>query len=301
MQYAISSSLSQESTPNAFANRLGGYEYYCKIKQLAAHLDEEIDEVSQKLLSFYKALLLSNQKDLVLTCSKESSDKFFAAKFYGLNAQITSAAVKKPEALKQDFALQKIVPTAYIIAAPVAFNAKSFKALSYTHPDSAPMALSAYIFKNSTLHTRIREQGGAYGGGARYNPISANFYFFSYRDPNIASTLLAFDDAIQEVIAGRFDESDLEEAKLELLQSVDAPISPGSRGALAYGLLCEERTTTMRQAFRDKLFATNCQDIQKVTENFTLPSYKEGSFVSFCGQKIAEQENKKLATPLHIE
>ena len=125
--------------------------------------------------------------------------------------------------------------------------------------------------------------------------------FTSFLDPNIASTLSAFDDAIAEVIAGDFDESDLEEAKLELLQTLDAPISPGSRAAVAYALLCEGKTDTIRQAFRDRLFSTSCQDIQQVAANCILPSYQKASFVSFCGQKIAEEENKKLTTPLVIE
>ncbi len=301
MQYAISLSLSQESAPNSFANSLEGFEYYCKIKNLAAHLDDEIDEVCQKLISFHHTLKSSSHTDLVLTCSNKSYERFLGAGFYGLAMRQISTPLAEPMAFAEDFVLQKMQPTAYIIAAPVAFNAKSFKALSYVHPDSASLALSAYIFKNSTLHTRIREQGGAYGAGARYNPANANFYFFSYRDPNIASTLSAFDDAIAEVIAGDFDASDLEEAKLELLQNLDAPISPGSRAVIAYALLCEGKTDTMRQAFRDRLFSTNCQDIQKVTANCILPNYQQGSFVSFCGQKIAEEENKKLATPLLIE
>lgn len=301
MQYAISLSLSRENQPNRMANSLSGFEYYCKIKNLMEHLDEEIEPVIQKLQSFYKALMASSRKDLVITCSKEGFDRFLASGFYdlGMLQVVPTSASANPR--MRTMTLEKMPPTAHIIAAQVAFNAKAFKALSYTHPESAPMALSAYIFKNSTLHTRIREQGGAYGGGAKYNPTSANFYFFSYRDPNIASTLSAFDDAITEVINGNFDESDLEEAKLEFIQSIDAPISPGLRGQIAYSMLCEGKTDAIRQTFRDKLFTTNCSDIQKVAKDAILPSYQAGAFVSFCGQKIADSENKKLATPLVVD
>ena len=57
------------------------------------------------------------------------------------------------------------------------------------------LSIAAFLFDNLTLHTRIREQGGAYGGGSVSNALSGSFYFYSYRDPNIVSTFKAFEDS----------------------------------------------------------------------------------------------------------
>src|SRR6185295_17676091 len=95
-------------------------------------------------------------------------------------------------------------PICKVIPSPVAFTAASAELISYNNPESACLSIASELFENLTLHRRVREQGGAYGSGASYNPTSGLFYFYSHRDPNIASTQAAFDEVIQEVVAGRF-------------------------------------------------------------------------------------------------
>ena len=47
-------------------------------------------------------------------------------------------------------------------------------------------------FRGIFGHTAIREQGGAYGGGASYNAGRGSFSFYSYRDPRVEGTLKDF-------------------------------------------------------------------------------------------------------------
>jgi Zn-dependent M16 (insulinase) family peptidase len=156
-----------------------------------------------------------------------------------------------------------------------------------------------------TLHTCIREQGGAYGGGGVSNPMSGNFYFYSYRDPNIASTLRAFEEAIQTVLKGDFDDLDLEEAKLEMIQTLDSPISPGSRAELAYSWWREGKTQEVRQAFRNRMLALTREDIIEAVRTIILPQMGKGATVVFAGKELLEKENKILLKeglpPLIIE
>lgn len=124
--------------------------------------------------------------------------------------------------------------------------------------------------------------------------LSGNFYFYSYRDPAIAQTLKAFDEAIQIGLDGGFSESELEEAKLEMVQGLDAPISPGSRGEVAYGWWREKRTTEVRQAFRDRLLALTSQDVIDAIANEIAPNAKRGATVVFAGRELLEKENETL-------
>jgi Zn-dependent M16 (insulinase) family peptidase len=52
------------------------------------------------------------------------------------------------------------------------------------------------FLRNGFLHRAIREQGGAYGGGASHDAGIAAFRFYSYRDPRHAATLADFDAAL---------------------------------------------------------------------------------------------------------
>ncbi len=145
-----------------------------------------------------------------------------------------------------------------------------------------------------TLHSAVRERGGAYGAGAVCNALSGNFYFYSYRDPHIASTLEAFDQAVEEVILGHFDEEDLKEAKLEMIQAVDTPISPGSRGDLAYGWMREGRSMEIRQAFRNKIISMKPEDVQRAVKEHILPNMQKGAAIVFAGRELIEKENLLL-------
>lgn len=192
-----------------------------------------------------------------------------------------------------------------MIASPIAFSSCVFKTLSYVHPDTPALHVAACLFDNITLHPEIRERGGAYGGGATNNALAGNFYFYSYRDPNICSTLKAFESAIEMIASGHFDESNLEEAKLEVVQGLDSPVAPGSRGDLAYSWMREGRLLQVRQAFRDRLLSLAPEDVISAVEKHLVHQSKKGAVVVFAGIELLEKENRLLVAqgrpPLKIE
>jgi Zn-dependent M16 (insulinase) family peptidase len=54
---------------------------------------------------------------------------------------------------------------------------------------------------SNVLLKEIREKGGAYGGGSRFNQNGV-LSFFSYRDPHVLKTYEAFEKAIQWAVNG---------------------------------------------------------------------------------------------------
>jgi len=125
--------------------------------------------------------------------------------------------------------------------------------------------------------------------------MSGNFYFYSYRDPHIYHTLEAFDKAIKTILEGHFSEEDLSEAKLEMVQSMDSPVSPGSRADLAYGWLREGKTVEVRQKFRDKLLALTKEQVIEAVKTIIKPNWEKGITVVFAGKELLEKENLLLA------
>lgn len=195
-----------------------------------------------------------------------------------------------------DYPLEKSVSQARIISSPVSFTAQVIKTCSYTNKDAAALNIASFLFDNLTLHTSLREQGGAYGGGAVNNSMSGNFYFYSYRDPNIASTLNAFLQSVKNVQNGNFDDEDIESAIFEMMQTLDSPIAPGGRGDNAYGWLREGKTTEIRQAFRDRVLSLTRQDIISAIENQLILNMKTAAIVSFASKELLEKENGKFVT-----
>lgn len=287
LKYAINLSASAMNVPSKIANDLYGLNYFWKLRDIVKHWDKEGPILLSKLLELQKTVLCLDNPHLVISCESKTYDELKAHKFYGLENLETHPF--KP--WKGDFPLTDVASQGRLIASPVAFIGKVFPTVSYTHPDAPALNIAAFLFDNLTLHRSIREQGGAYGGGSVSNPLSGNFYFYSYRDPNVFSTLQAFETSVQNILAGEFTDSDLEAAKLEMIQSWDTPISPGSQAEVAYGWRREGRTLTLRQAFRNRTMALQKEDIIAAVRNHILPNMVKGSTVIFGGKDILEKAN----------
>lgn len=297
LRYAINLSASGLSIPSYITDVWYGLKYFWKIKELAQNFDEHKDTLVAKLLEMKDKLLAVEKPDLVLSCDAKTYDELKGHQFFGLlDMQLNP---NKP--WQSQFKLSHIPSQGRIISAPVAFISKVFGTVPYIHKYTPALNIAAFLMDNLTLHAAIREQGGAYGGGAINNAMSGNFYFYSYRDPNIFNSLEAFEKAIKNLLKGNFDDEDLSEAKLEMIQSMDSPISPGSRADVAYGWLREGKTVEIRQAFRDKLLALTKEEVIEAVRVKIADTWEKGATVVFAGKELLEKENAALATPLKIE
>ena len=249
LKYAINLSSSGLNVPSKIADAWHGLRYYWQLRSIAFHFEQQKDLIIDKLLELKDLMLGVGKPHLVLSCDQPMYDSLHTHQFFGL----AGISTKHTTPWENNYSLQPVAPQGRMIASPVAFVGKVFQTISYTHEDAPALNIAAFLFDNLTLHKKIREQGGAYGGGAVSNVLSGNFYFYSYRDPDIASTLEASKESIFNILAGNFTESDLEEAKLEMVQSLESPVSPGSRGDVAYNWLREGKTHEVRQKFRNKI------------------------------------------------
>ncbi len=301
LKYAMNLAASGINVPGRINNAWYGLEYLYKVKDLALDFDNKSDWLIEKLEMMRGLLLCTRGANLVLGCDQTELARYIDNGFEGLQ-DIPSRAFSP---WKGNYPLLKTNNQGRIIASQVAFTTKVCKTISYSHPDAAALSLAAFLFDNVTLHKRVREQGGAYGAGGIANIMSGSFSFYSYRDPNIVATLKAFEESINDIRNHQFDESDLDEAKREMVQNLDSPIAPGTRAEVAYGWYREGKTVEMRQAFRNACLNATCTDIVRAVEQHLAATFKEGIAVTFAGKELLEKENTLLAQkaeePLHIE
>jgi len=302
LKYAVNLSGSRINEPGMLINKWYGLDYFYAIKEIATNWDTKAGELVNTLKRLNETLFRNDEDpDLVITCSRGMFEQLKIKHFYGLE----NLPVNRGKPWKSHFSIPTVIPQGRIISSPVAFTGIVFATLSYVHPDAAALNVASFLFDNVVLHQRIREQGGAYGGGSVCNTVSGIFYFYSYRDPNIVTTLKAFEDAIEEIAEGNFDENDLKEAKLEMIQSMDTPVSPGSRGDLAYGWIREGKTPELRQKFRDKVLSLTKDEVIEAVKKHVHNKLETGATVVFSGKELLEKENNALLRsgkePLTIE
>lgn len=277
LSYAAGCALENHSLVSAIQNRWSGFSYSQWALKTGLPSLEDFRQM-------HETLLTSSAAHLVLTCSEK--DK--------AGLPLLDLPLKRGGSAWQNPSLFAPLPTHMAISIPasVAYTAQGTKAPHYTSRQAPPLFLAAELLGNTALHKAIREKGGAYGSGASYNPLAGTFYLYAYRDPHLARTLKAFEEALDKVRSRKFSKEELEEAKLCALQSLDAPIPIGQRGAVAHGWLLTGRSFEKRDAFRKALLSSTAEEVADALDGLL----EKSSFTisTFLGEELFAREKEKL-------
>jgi Zn-dependent M16 (insulinase) family peptidase len=172
----------------------------------------------------------------------------------------------------------------------VNFCARAYPTVPVDHPDAAALTVLGGVLRNGFLHRAIREQGGAYGGGASQDSGIAAFRFYSYRDPRLAATLADFDQSITWLLETRHEFRALEEAVLGVIGSLDKPSSPAGEAKQHFHNRLFGRTHEQRQAFRQRILAVQLEDLKRVAETYMTPEKASTAVITHSGQLDATAE-----------
>lgn len=156
----------------------------------------------------------------------------------------------------------------WIANTQVNFCAKAYPTVTMEHEDAAALSVLGGYLRNGYLHTAVREQGGAYGGGATHDTNIAAFKFYSYRDPRLAATLEDFDNAIDWMLDTDHEYRQLEEAILGVISSMDKPGSPAGEARSAFHNELHGRTRDKLQQFRRRVLQVTIDDLKRVTKAY---------------------------------
>jgi Zn-dependent M16 (insulinase) family peptidase len=178
----------------------------------------------------------------------------------------------------------------------VNYCAKAHAAVPPMHEDAAALAVLGGFLRNGYLHRAIREQGGAYGGGAGYDSESASFRFFSYRDPRLTDTLNDFDRAIDWLLDNTHDGRTVDEAIFGVISSIDKPGSPAGEAKKAFLDGLHGRTLEQQRLMRARILDVTEADLKRVAETYLNP---QTASVGVLSGPTKEDELKGLG--LHIE
>lgn len=162
----------------------------------------------------------------------------------------------------------------------VNYCAKSILTVPYIHKDFAKLKVLAKFLSSKYLHPTVREQNGAYGGGARLTDDGI-FGFFSYRDPNSSITLDVFDNSnawLKDCPKDVFDDQAIFESKLGILQQLDAPVAEFNKGIDEFlsGISAE-----MKQNHKNAVLSVTKDDMIYACEKY-LSNSQQNSAIGKC-------------------
>lgn len=153
----------------------------------------------------------------------------------------------------------------------VNFCAKAYPTVPVDHPDAAALTVLGGFLRNGYLHRAIREQGGAYGGGASQESNIAAFRFYSYRDPRLTETLADFDAAIEWLLTAEHQPEQLEQAILGVIGSLDKPGSPAGEAKQDFHNSIFGRNAEQQRRFRARILGVTLDDLVRVGKTYLKP------------------------------
>lgn len=250
----------------ALNHQLSGLQGIRNCKQLDDSLKEPaaLADFAQRLSAIHDKvaamprdfLLIAEQEqlaDLAQTCQSIWGEA---------SAERTQLELFNPEAIKEQ--RREI----WVANTQVNFCAKAYPTVAVDHADAPALTVLGGFLRNGYLHTAIREQGGAYGGGASHDASIGAFRFYSYRDPRLEGTLEDFGHSVAWLLETTHEYDALEQAILGVIGSLDKPSSPAGEAKQHYHNNLFGRTHEQRSHFRQCILDVSLDDLRRVTETY---------------------------------
>jgi hypothetical protein len=166
----------------------------------------------------------------------------------------------------------------------VNFCARAYPTVAVQHPDAAALTVLGGFLRNGFLHRAIREQGGAYGGGASQDSGIAAFRFYSYRDPRLDETLQDFDAAVAWMLENKHEQRALEESILGVIGSLDKPGSPAGEAKQHFHNRLFGRSHEQREHFRQQVLAVSLEDLRRVADLYLRAELASTAVITSSGK-----------------
>ncbi|TLD11062.1 hypothetical protein PgNI_05584 [Pyricularia grisea] len=282
--YARSAAEAGLSTKNHYNEQVGGLSQIKLLTSLAGRPEsDQLEDIIGKLKTIQRLAFNADSMRTFITCGSESIQQNQASlsKFMGTLPRNNGINLSSTGQAAQSF--PRDVKAFYPLPYQVYYGALAVPTSSYTSKDSAPLLILSQMLTHRHLHHEIREKGGAYGGGAYARSLEGIFGFYSYRDPNPVNTLKIMRNAGRWAVDKQWTDRDLEEAKISVFKSVDAPkdINAEGMGQFLYGV-----TEEMAHERRARLLDVTREQVQEVAQKYVVESLdKQAERVAFLGQK----------------
>ncbi|KXJ93332.1 peptidase M16C associated [Microdochium bolleyi] len=265
-----------------YGEQISGLSQVKLITSLAGRPEtDRYEDVIEKLKQIQQLALSGDHIRSAVTCGSDSS----TANATALTGFLSSRPILSsnfPAGSKPSFS--RDIKSFYPLPYQVYYGSLALPTVSYTSKHGAPLQILAQLLTHKHLHHEIREKGGAYGGGAYMKGLDGLFGFYSYRDPNPQNTLSIMRNAGRWAVDKKWSDSDLEEAKISVFQSVDAPKSVNTEGMDRF---LSGITDEMKQKRREEMLDVSKDDVREVAQKYIVDALAKGGEerVVFLGAK----------------
>ncbi|SHI53371.1 insulinase family protein [Propionispora hippei] len=245
-------------SPGAHYNEAGLLSFYEFITELDTNFAAKAAEIMAGL-EFVAAKVYNKNNLLVGVTATEEQYAAFQPVFKDFCGQLPATALPTQP---YQAALEKR-NEGIMTAGKVQYVAKgaNFRRLGYSYQGSYKVLET--ILRYDYLWTKVRVQGGAYGGFATLER-NGNLVFGSYRDPNLKETLAVYDETADYLNGFAVDDREMTKYIIGTISRLDTPLTVSQKGEQADLLYIRKVSQADRQQERDEILGTRQQDIRQL-------------------------------------
>ena len=283
---AASRAMSYFSRPAAIQEQINGMPFYRLIDHLEKNFESCREDLQHKLQSLVSYIF---RPENLLLDYVGTEDHY--GEFLSLAERVKSALYTAPVE-KKAFTIEPVkLNEGFLSASQVQYVCRAGNFVSKGLPYTGALKVLKVMMSYEYLWQNIRVKGGAYGCMCAFGK-SGDSYFVSYRDPNLKSTVEAYEKAAGFVEAFDGDERTMTQYIIGAVSELDTPLNPAAKGLRAMSSYLTNQTYEDYQRERDELLGADAETIRSLAA--VIRAFMEDDCLCVVGNDTRLKEDKEL-------
>lgn len=269
---------------------LSGMDFYRLLEKICGDWEQEGKKTVEKLSELAKQIFCRENLLLDFISQDEAVYEQFRELAGGLKEKLP---VKN--AAGQPYRVETVRRNeGFLSSSQVQHVCRAGNFLKHGLPYTGALRILKGILGNDYLWNQVRVKGGAYGCMCSFGK-NGDAWFVSYRDPNLAKTIEAFEAAPGWVEQFADDERAMTQAVIGTISEMDTPMNPAAKGLRSLSIYLTNQTEEQLQRERDEVLDATAQDIRALAAY--IRAFLEDDCLCVVGnEKKIEEEKEKFFT-----
>lgn len=269
---------------------LSGMDFYRLLEKICGDWEQEGKKTAEKLSELAKQIFCRENLMLDFISQDEAVYEQFRELAGGLKEKLPAK-----NAAGQPYRVETVRRNeGFLSSSQVQYVCRAGNFLKHGLPYTGALRILKGILGNDYLWNQVRVKGGAYGCMCSFGK-NGDAWFVSYRDPNLAKTIEAFEAAPGWVEQFADDERAMTQAVIGTISEMDTPMNPAAKGLRSLSIYLTNQTEEQLQRERDEVLDATAQDIRALAAY--IRAFLEDDCLCVVGnEKKIEEEKEKFFT-----
>ncbi len=245
-----------------------GIGYYNYLVRLDENFDKEKENLIKGCSELVKEIFKKEKLLVSCTCKEEALDilkqsmPVFTEELGKFESTGQGGNISSLKKYTPDITMKK---EAFTTPAEIQYVAFGGTFGSVTDADLGTLNVVQHLLNYDYLWNEVRVKGGAYGVKCNFTR-EKQWYFASYRDPNLSSTIDVYENAADYLENYNADEREITKTIIGTISNIDTPLTPNMKGNRSMTAYFKKIPYDLLQKERDSVLSCSIEDIRRAAE-----------------------------------